>query len=343
MKKMFLVLILSCMPCLALAGQGEVYVYNWTEYVPDAVLQQFTEETGIKVIYTTYDSNEAMYAKVKLLGGEGYDVVVPSTYFVSKMRREKLLFPLDRTKLPNFNNLDVAFLDKSYDPDNAYSVPYLWGGSGVIVDSDTVPAEGMNSWHYLWRPELKGRLLLQDDLRDVLGIGLLLKGYSVNETDPEHIREAYEVIKTLAPNVLVYNSDSPKSAYLGGEVAGGMIWNGEAHQAMAEMESLKFAWAKEGGLLWMDNFVIPKGAKNVDNAHAFINFMLRPDISAQCCEEYGYPTPIVAARELLPDELRNNPVIFPPAGVLEHSEFQNDVGEAILVYEKYWHMLKAGQ
>ncbi|MGE4292487.1 MAG: extracellular solute-binding protein [Desulfovibrio sp.] len=342
MKKMLLALCLALLPGLAWAG-GEVYVYNWTEYVPEAVLAQFTEETGIKVIYTTYDSNEAMYAKVKLLGGEGYDVVVPSTYFVNKMRHEGLLLPLDRSKLPNFANLDKNFLNKAYDPDNEYSVPYLWGGSGIIANSELVPTAGMDSWRWLWSPELKGKLLLQDDLRDVLGIGLLLKGYSVNETDPEHIREAYELIKTLAPNVLVYNSDNPKSAYLGGEVAAGMIWNGEAHQALAEMDTLKFVWAREGGLLWMDNFVIPKNAKNVDNAHAFINFMLRPDIAAQCCEEYGYATPNKPAVALLPEELRNSPVIFPPDEVVTRSDFQNDVGEAILVYEKYWHMLKAGQ
>ncbi|WP_022662744.1 extracellular solute-binding protein [Paucidesulfovibrio longus] len=342
MKKLLLALCLALLPGLASAG-GEVYVYNWTEYVPEAVLNQFTEETGIKVIYTTYDSNEAMYAKVKLLGGEGYDVVVPSTYFVNKMRREGLLLPLDRSKLPSFANLDTKFLNKPYDPDNEYSVPYLWGGSGIIANTEMVSAEGMDSWRWLWSPQLKGKLLLQDDLRDVLGIGLLLKGYSVNETDPEHIREAYEVIKTLAPNVLVYNSDNPKSAYLGGEVAGGMIWNGEAYQALGEMDTLKFVWAKEGGLLWMDNFVIPKNAKNVDNAHAFINFMLRPDIAAQCCVEYGYATPNKAAVKLLSAELRESPLIFPPDEVVARSEFQNDVGEAILVYEKYWHMLKAGQ
>jgi spermidine/putrescine transport system substrate-binding protein len=342
MKKLLLALCLALLPGFASAG-GEVYVYNWTEYVPEAVLNQFTEETGIKVIYTTYDSNEAMYAKVKLLGGEGYDVVVPSTYFVNKMRREGLLLPLDRSKLPNFANLDTKFLGKPYDPDNEYSVPYLWGGSGIIANTEMGSVEGMESWRWLWSPQLKGKLLLQDDLRDVLGIGLLLKGYSVNETDPERIREAYEVIKTLAPNVLVYNSDNPKSAYLGGEVAGGMIWNGEAYQALGEMNTLKFVWAKEGGLLWMDNFVIPKNAKNVDNAHAFINFMLRPDIAAQCCVEYGYATPNKAAVKLLPAELRESPLIFPPDEVVARSEFQNDVGEAILVYEKYWHMLKAGQ
>lgn len=342
MKKLLLALCLALLPGLAFAG-GEVYVYNWTEYVPESVLEQFTKETGIKVIYTTYDSNEAMYAKVKLLGGEGYDVVVPSTYFVNRMRREGLLLPLDKSKLPNFANLDKNFLNKPYDPDNEYSAPYLWGGSGIIADTDSVSTAGMDSWRWLWNPELKGRVLLQDDLRDVLGIGLLLKGYSVNDTDPEHIREAYEVMKTLAPNVRVFNSDNPKSAYLGGEVAAGMIWNGEAHQAMAEMDSLKFAWAREGGLLWMDNFVIPKNARNVDNAHAFINFMLRPDVAAQCCEEYGYATPNKAALKLLPDELRESTVIFPPEEVVARSEFQNDVGEAILTYEKYWHMLKAGQ
>jgi spermidine/putrescine transport system substrate-binding protein len=340
-------LVASLMLVLLLAGSaaaaGKVYVYNWTEYIPEQVLSRFTEETGIEVVYTTYDSNEAMYAKVKLLGGEGYDVVVPSTYFVNKMRREGLLTPLDRSLLPHLGNLNPAILDKPYDPGNEFSVPYLWGGTGIMVNADYVDPTEVQSWKGLWSEALKGRLLLQNDLREVFGIGLLLKGYSLNDTNPEHIAEVYELLRTLIPSVRVFNSDSPKLAFLGEEVAGGMIWNGEAHMALQEMESLKFVWPREGGILWMDNFVIPKGARNLENAHAFINFMLRPDVAAMCCEEYGYPTPNVPALELLPDDLRNSPVVFPPDEVVERSEFQNDVGDAILVYEQYWQKLKAGK
>ncbi|SKA80591.1 spermidine/putrescine transport system substrate-binding protein [Paucidesulfovibrio gracilis DSM 16080] len=343
MRQCILSLLLVLLTGSAFAGGGEVYVYNWTEYIPDQVLSRFTKETGIKVVYTTYESNEAMYAKVKLLGGEGYDVVVPSTYFVNRMRNDGLLAPLDRSLLPNFSNVNPAILDKSYDPGNQYSVPYLWGGTGILVNADAVDPEKVSSWKGLWDEALKGRLLLQNDLREVFGIGLLLKGYSLNETDSEKIKEVYELLRTLVPSVRVFNSDSPKLAFLGEEVSGGMIWNGEAYVAMQEIDSLQFVWPQEGGIFWMDNFVIPKGARNIENAHAFINFMLRPDISAMCCEEYGYPTPIPAAQELLPEELRNSSVVFPPKEVMERSEFQDDVGDAILLYEEYWQKLKVSK
>lgn len=321
---------------------GELYVYNWTEYLPEDAIALFEQETGVKVIYSTFDSNETMYAKVKLVGGEGYDIVVPSVYYVSKMARENLLATIDKSRLTNFGQLNPALLDQGYDPDNVYSVPYLWGGTGLLYDTRVSGGE-LSSWNSLWNEKYQGRVLLQDDVRDVFGVGLLLTGHSINTTDPAEIEEAYELLTQLAPGVLVYNSDSPKVPFLNEEVVIGTAWNGEAYMAMEENGSFDFAWPDEGAPLWMDSFVVLKGARNYDNALKFIDFMLRPDIAAMCSEEYGYATPNLGGIELLPREVSENPVVFPPDEVVARSEFQGDVGEAITVYEKYWEMLRAGQ
>ncbi|MEW5773875.1 MAG: extracellular solute-binding protein [Thermodesulfobacteriota bacterium] len=336
-----LALLLAVLPAPAVAAE-EVHFYNWTEYLPDAVLRKFTKETGIKVVYSTYESNESMYAKLKMLGGEGYDLVVPSAYFVSRMRREGMLLPLDKSLLPNWRNLDPDLLDKPFDPGNAYSAPYNWGGTGIAVDAAKVKAESVTSFADLWRPEFKNALVLNDDLRDVFGMALRRLGYSQNETDPQRIEEAYKLLKELLPNVRTFNSDAPKMPFLNREVSAGLIFNGEAYQAQPEMRSLAFIWPKEGGLFWMDLLVIPKAAKNPKGAHALINFLLRPDVAKMICEELGYPTPNLAAREMLPVSLRNNKIVYPPADVVARSEFQDDVGQAVTVYDEYWNRLKAG-
>ncbi len=336
-----LLLAALCLPAPARAAE-EVHFYNWTEYLPDAVLKKFTKETGIKVVYSTYESNEAMYAKLKMLGGEGYDLIVPSAYYVTRMRREGMLQPLDKGALTNWKNLDPDLLDKPFDPGNAYSVPYNWGGTGIAVDAAKVDPKSITSFADLWRPEFKNALVLNDDMRDVFGMALRRLGYSQNETDPKHIEEAYNLLKTLLPNVRTFNSDAPKMPFLNHEVAAGLIFNGEAYQASPEMKSLTFVWPKEGGLFWMDCLAIPKAAKNVKGALALINFLLRPEIAKMVCEELGYPSPNKAARELLAVSLRNNKTVYPPADMLAKSEFQNDVGEAVAVYDAFWNRLKAG-
>jgi len=346
MKRLFLIpALLACLcaaiPAPAFAAE-EIHFYNWTEYLPEAVLRKFTKETGIKVVYSTYESNEAMYAKLKMLSGEGYDLVVPSAYFVSRMRREGMLLPLDKGLLPNWKNLDPDLLDKPFDPGNVYSVPYNWGGTGIAVDTTKVKADSITSFADLWKPEFANALVLNDDLRDVFGMALRRLGYSQNETDPGRIEEAYNALRELLPNVRTFNSDAPKMPFLNHEVAAGAIWNGEAYQAQSEMRTLAFIWPKEGGLFWMDLLAIPKAAKNVAGAHKLIDFLLRPDIAKMICEELGYPTPNQAARQLLPVSLRNNKTVYPPADVVARSEFQSDVGEAVAVYDEFWNRLKAG-
>jgi spermidine/putrescine transport system substrate-binding protein len=331
---------------LAASARAEdkvLYFYNWSEYLPETVIQQFTKETGIKVIYTTYDSNEALYAKIKLLAGEGYDLVVPSSYYVHKMSKEGLLLKLDLSKLSNFKNLDSRHLNKPFDPENKFSIPYLWGSTGIIVNSAEVDPSKITSWADLWKPEFKGKVLLLNDVRDVFYMSLRVLGYSGNTTNPDEIKKAYEKLDLLMPNVRLFNSDTPRIPYISGEVQLGMIWNGEAYMAQEENKKFKYIYPKEGAILWMDNLSIPKKAKNVDNAYKLMDFLLRPEIAKVISQEIGYASPNQAAVKLLDKNVRENRTIYPNEKDLAGADFQVDIGETITVYEKYWEKLKTGR
>ncbi|NIH31332.1 spermidine/putrescine ABC transporter substrate-binding protein PotD [Hafnia paralvei] len=320
-----------------------VYFYNWTEYVPPGLLEQFTKETGIKVIYSTYESNETMYAKLKTYKSGAYDLVVPSTYFVSKMSKEGMLQKIDKTKLSNFHHLDPNLLHKPFDPENDYSIPYIWGATAIGVNSDAIDPKSVTRWADLWKPEYKGSLLLTDDAREVFQMALLKLGYSGNTTDPKQIEAAYEELKKLMPNVLAFNSDNPANPYMEGEVNLGMVWNGSAYVAREAGTPLEVVWPKEGGIFWMDSLSIPANAKNPEGALKLINFLLRPDIAVQVAKTIGYPTPNLAAQKMLPSSISGDKSLYPDAETIAHGEWQNDVGSASEIYENYFQKLKAGR
>ena len=324
-------------------GPQKVVIYNWTEYIPATVLADFTKETGIEVEYATYESNEAMYAKIKLMNGQGYDLVVPSTFYVEKLKAEQLIQPIQKEKLSNYKNLDPNMLNKPFDPNNVYSVPYLWGATSIAVNGNDVDASQIRSWADLWKPEFSGKLMIMDDVRDTFYVGLRVAGYPNNSTDEAEIKAAYEQLKTLWPSIKVINSDSPKTPLIQGNVSLGVIWNGEAYMAQQEMDNLQYIYPEEGAVLWVDSFVIPKGATNVDNAHKFIDFMLRPENAKGAIEELGYAAPNVPGIALLDQSLRNNKTVFPSPADIAKGSFHQDLGDAVLIYEKYWELLKAGQ
>lgn len=340
---------LAAMLAAAMAGCSKqeeqvLNLYNWSEYMPQEVLEQFTQETGIKVVYTTYDSNEAMYARLKLLDESSqYDLAVPSTYYVNKMRNEGLLAPIDHSKLAGFDNIDPTLVNLDIDPGNQYSVPYLWGTTGMAVNADAIDPAQVTSWADLWKPEFQGRIMMMNDVREVFHVGLRVLGYSANTKNPEEIEAAYNKLAELMPGVRTFNSDAPRMPYLEGETDIGMIWNGEAVMALEDMPSLTYVYPREGAVVWFDSFVIPKNAKNVEAAHKFIDFMLRPQVAALISTEIGYATPNLPARELLDEEVSSDRTVYPTAEDMINAEVQEDVGEALLIYEKFWEMLKAGQ
>ena len=334
-----LLLLLAAVP-FSYGAEKVLNLFIWSEYIPEQVLADFTKETGIKVNISTYDSNEAMYAKVKLVG-KGYDLVVPSSDYVGLMRREGLLTLIDIKKISNFKLIDPQFTNKSFDPGNAYSVPYMWGSTALAINTSILPAQTVQKTADLWKPELKGKLLLPNDPREVLGIGLKVLGYSINEKDPEHLRQAYEKLRSLMPQVRVFDSDSPKQALLSGEVAAGLVYNGEAFIANGENKAIHYLYPPEGFSLWLDSFCIPRGATNVDAAHRFIDYVLQPGVSVTISESMGYSSPIAKVSELLPAAMKNNVIVNPPPQDAARGEFLDSLdANTLKLYEQYWVKLK---
>ncbi len=321
-------------------AQEKVVLYNWADYIPDSVLRSFTKETGIKVEVATFDSNETMFAKLQLVNGKGYDLAIPTTFFIERMKRADLIQPIDKSKLKNFKNLEPSLLNQAYDPDNKYSIPYLWGSTAIAVNTDEMDASSITSWKDLWKPEFKDQILLLDDVRDIFLMALKAKGFENNTTNEDEIRQAYEALVELLPNVKLFLSDSPKGPLIQGNVPMGVMWNGETYMAQLELGTVEYVYPSEGVTLWVDSFVIPKGAENVENAHKFIDYVLRADIGKIILEGVGNSTPNRATIPLLSEEMRNNPMVVPPAEVIEKGSFHRDLGEVNAIYEKYWQMLK---
>jgi len=340
MKRLALLALCLLLASQALAASKELYVYNWSEYMPDSVLEDFTKETGIKVVMSTYDSNEALYAKIKMVDAKGYDLIVPSTDYVARMRKEGLLSPLDKSKLANLGNLDPKLMNRPFDPDNTYSVPYMWGSTAIAVNTKDPAAASVSTFADLWKPELKGKLLLPNDMRGVLGMGLKRLGYSLNETDPAKVGQACDLLMPLMASVRVFDSDSPKQALLNNEVQVAVLWNGEAFIAAGENPDIRYVYPKEGFSLWVDNLCIPKNAANVENAHIFIDYLLRPEVAAFICQEMGYSTPNLAAKAILPEDVRSNAIVYPSSEDMDRGEFETDLGKAVKAYEECWMRLK---
>ncbi|WP_319588602.1 extracellular solute-binding protein [uncultured Desulfobulbus sp.] len=315
-------------------------LYIWSEYIPEEVLAEFTKETGIKVNISTYDSNEAMYAKVKLVG-KGYDLIVPSSDHVGLMRREGLLAQIDTKKIGNFQLIAPQFTNQSFDPGNSYSVPYMWGSTALVLNTGIMPQQTVQKMADLWKPELKGKLILPNDAREVMGIGLKVLGYSINEKDPEHLRQAYEKLRPLMPSVRVFDSDSPKQALLSGEVAAGLVYNGEAYIANNENKAIRYIYPPEGFSLWLDSFCIPRGAEHVEAAYRFIEYVLQPKVSALISVSMGYSSPNAKVFEFLPAAMKENSIVNPPVQDAAKGEFLDSLDEKTLkLYEQYWVKLK---
>lgn len=316
-------------------------IYAWSGEIPDSIIRQFEKATGIKVNIATYDNNEIMYAKLRAMKNGGYDLIIPSSYFVERMRRQNMLEKLDKSKLTHLTNLNPEFTHPSYDPNIDYSVPYLWGVTGIFYNNQYYPNSTIKKWNDLWEPRFKDRLMLLDDTREVFSIALLSMGYQANDNDPVHIEEAYLKLKKLMENVKVFSSDTVVSIIIDEDATIGTAWNGDVYKALQENPAIQFVLPEEGFVIWVDNLCIPKNAPHKTNAYAFIDFVLQAEIGKDIALKTRYPTTNLAAQKLLPEKIRTNPVAYPPKEVMKHGQFQRDLGEETLVrYEKYWEQLK---
>lgn len=338
----FIVFLLCFFSLPAFSQEKVVNIYNWSNYISSDVLKEFTRETGIKVNYATYDSNETMYAKLKANPRSGYDIVVPSTYFVDRMRKEGMLQPLNKTKLTNFSNLNSALLNKPYDPGNHYSIPYFWSTTGIVIDTKYHTVSNVQRWSDFWKPKYVNQLLLLDDIHEVFSMALLVLGYSPNDRNPVHIKQAYFKLKELMPNIRLFNADGVKSLYIDGDLTLGMGWNGDIYQAKRENPAIDFVYPKEGFVISIDSMAIPIGAAHLDNAYRFMNFILRPDIAKKISLATGYASPNEAAVKLMPKSILANAMIYPDKRTLSRGVEQEDVGDAETIYQKYWELLKLG-
>ena len=307
-------------------SKDTITVYNWGEYIDPDLIDQFTEETGIKVIYETFDSNEAMMTKVEQ-GGSAYDIAVPSEYMVEMMKEKDLLLPIDHSKLPNLKNIDPYFLDLAFDPGNEFSIPYFWGTVGIVYNPSLVADHlDFTSWEDLWDSSLKGKVFLVDGAREVIGMGLNSLGESLNAKDDALLRQATDKLTTLSPNIKAIIGDEITPLMINNEATVALTWSGQAADMMWENEELDFAVPEEGSNLWFDNFVIPKTAANIDGAHAFINFMLDADVSAQNNDYVGYSTPNAAAMELMDSEVIEDERFYPDEELRDKLEVYENLG-----------------
>ncbi len=308
---------------------GEVYVFNWGEYIDPDTLDMFEEETGIKVIYDEYDSNESMYPKVEA-GAVAYDVICPSDYMIQKMLDNDLLQELNFDNMPNAKaNIGAQYYEQAaaFDPGNKYCVPYCWGTVGILYNK-TMVTEPVTSWSILWDENYDDNILMQDSVRDAFMVALKAKGYSMNTLDKAQLEEASNDLIAQKPLVQAYVGDQVRDKMIGGEAALGVIYSGEAIYTQRENEDLEYVIPKEGTNVWIDGWVIPKNAPNKENAEKFIDFMCRGDIAFMNFDYITYSTPNTAAQALIEDEdIKNSKIAFPDLSQYQNLETFRYLGE----------------
>lgn len=302
----------------------KLVIYNWGDYIDPALLKKFTKETGIKVQYETFDSNEAMYTKIKQ-GGTTYDIAIPSDYMIDKMVKEDLLFKLDKSQLKGIENIGSQFLHKSFDPKNDYSIPYFWGTVGIVYNQ-TMVEKAPEHWEDLWREEYRNDIMLVDGAREVIGFGLNSFGHSLNTKNMSELLAVEEKLTRLTPNIKAIVGDEMKGYMIQGDAAIGVTFSGEASEMLDANEDLVYVVPSEGSNVWFDNIVIPKTAKHLDEAHQFISFMLDPENAAQNADYIGYATPNDKAKALLPAEVTEDEAFYPSQETVENLEVYDNLG-----------------
>ncbi|MCI8355370.1 MAG: ABC transporter substrate-binding protein [Lachnospiraceae bacterium] len=339
--------VLSCL-LAGCGGQdaqtgGEVIVYNWGEYIDPQTLDMFEEETGIRVVYDEFETNEIMYPKVEA-GATAYDVICPSDYMIQKMIDNDLLAEINFDNIPNLKNIGQQYLEQSreFDPENKYSVPYCFGTVGILYNK-TMVDEPVDSWSVLWDEKYADNILMQDSVRDAFMVALKLNGASMNTLDEEELIAARDVLIAQKPLVQAYVIDQVRDKMIGGEAALGVIYSGEAIYTQRENPDLEYVVPREGTNVWIDSWVIAKNAPNKENAEKFIDFMCREDIALMNFEYITYSTPNVAAQALIEEEdIRNSQIAFPDLSQYENLEtFQYLGTDGDARYNELWKEVKS--
>lgn len=349
-KKIFFLLATTVFALSTLQGcgasntNGEVIVYNWGEYIDPDVLSQFEEETGIKVVYDEFETNEAMYPKVEA-GAAQYDVICPSDYMIDKMIQKDLLAEINFDNIPNakkYIGADYFEQSRQFDPENKYSIPYCWGTVGILYNK-TMVDKPVTSWNILWDEEYADNILMQDSVRDAFMVALKKNGHSMNTDNIAHIELATDDLISQKPLVQAYVIDQVRDKMIGNEAAIGVIYSGEAIFTQRENPNLEYVIPEEGTNIWIDSWVMLKNAPNKENAEKFLDFMCRPDIALKNFEYITYSTPNIGAQELIEDEnIKNSPIAFPDLSKYNNLETYSYLGEEYdEMLNEYWKQVKS--
>lgn len=321
------------------AEEKKLFIYNWTYYIPDQVVKDFEKAYNVKVVYDMYASNEEMFTKLKA-GGGGYDLVFPSGDYVSIMIKENMLESIDKSKVPNFENIDPAILAKiHFDEGNKYSVPYMMGAAGVAVNTKQVPAGFDKSWSLFNRDDLKGRMTMLDDMREVLGAALKSLGYSVNTKNIEELKKAKELVKQWKSKIVKFDAESFAKGFAAGDF---LVVQGYAENVFLELDeearkNVEFFIPKEGSAMYMDSMVLLKNTKNKELAYTFMNYIHKPEVYAQVADFLMLPSINVPARDIR--KVKPNYEIAD----LERSEFKEDLGDMLKDYDQIWQEIIVGE
>ncbi|WP_245480441.1 polyamine ABC transporter substrate-binding protein [Neorhizobium sp. NCHU2750] len=317
-----------------MAQEKEVHVYNWSDYIDESILTDFTKETGIKVVYDVFDSNDILETKL-LAGGSGYDVVVPTGPFLARQIQAGVFQKLDKSKLPNLKNMWPQVMDRlaKYDPGNQYAVNYMWGTTGIGFNVDKVKKVlgdvPIDSWDVLFKPENAKKLKacgvnILDASDETFAIALNYLGKDPDSKKTADLEAAGEVYKKIRPYAKTFNSAAYINDLANGDICMTIGWSGDVLQAKTRAEEAKngvniqFIIPKEGTYMWFDNLAIPADAKNVDEAHAFINYLMKPEVIAKASNYVQYANGNLASQQFVDKEILDNPNVYPPEEVAKH-------------------------
>ena len=346
MKRIISLVILCSIMLSLLTGCGkdyDLYIYNWGQYIDPAVIELFEEQTGYSVSYEEFETNEVMYPKIKS-GAVSYDLVCPSDYMIERMIQEDLLAEINFDNIPNYKYIGEDYIEQSryFDAENKYSIPYFWGTVGILYNK-TMVDEPIDSWDVLWDEKYADNILMQDSVRDAFMVALKRLGYSMNTTDEAQVKEATQTLIDQKPLVQAYVIDQVRDKMIGNEAAIGVIYSGEAIYTQRENPDLEYVIPKEGTNVWIDSWVIPKNAKNKENAEKFIDFMCREDIALKNFEYITYSTPNTAAQANIEDEdIKNSKVAFPDFSEYNNLETFDYLGvDGDNLYNEYWKQVKS--
>lgn len=342
-KRLISIVLLVMVLCLPMTGLAEnvVNVFNWEDYISREALDMFTQETGITVNYMNFTTNEDMLVKVRN-SPSSFDVVFPSDYCIERMIAENLLSPIDFASVPNFQYIESSLLNPTYDPTNAYSVPYMWGTVGILYNK-TMVDEPVTSWGILFDTKYQNNVFMIDSIRDCLGVTLMYLGYSMNTRDPLELNAAKELLIKQKKDGIVkaYQVDETKDKMVAGEAALALVWSGDAQYAIDLNPDLAYVVPDEGSNIWVDGMVIPADSKNKENALKFINFMCRPDIAQMNCDEIWYSSPNTEAIKLMGEDYINNLTMNPTQDIVDRCEFFSDIQDFIQIYNAMWLEIKS--